>query len=73
MGKAWAQFTGSDTGKRIIQNSFQNVGLALPIDGSQDSERRIKGFTAQEMEIGNWHLGLEGTVDTSNPSLSIPE
>ena len=40
------------------------MGLALPIDGSRDSELRIKGFTAQEMEIGNWHLGLEGTMDT---------
>lgn len=39
------------------------MGLALLIDSARHSELRIKGFTAHEMGIGNWHLGLEGSVD----------
>ncbi|RPB04720.1 hypothetical protein L873DRAFT_1928813 [Choiromyces venosus 120613-1] len=64
VGKAWAQFTGGETGKKIIQDTFQNVGLALLIDGSQDSELRIKGFTTDEMVIGDWSLhGLLDAVE----------
>jgi len=58
VGRAWAEFTGRDLGKKIIQDSFRNVGLALPIDGSQDSQLRVKGFRAQELVIGDWRWDI---------------
>ena len=67
VGQAWAQFTGSARGKKIIQDSFRNVGLALPIDGSQDSELNIKGFTGAEMVIGDWSQGTENIEDSDTP------
>ncbi|RPB00861.1 hypothetical protein L873DRAFT_1804628 [Choiromyces venosus 120613-1] len=34
--------------------SFQDVGVMLLIDGSQDGDIKIKGFTTSEIDIGNW-------------------
>jgi len=66
VGRALAQFTGSERGKKIIQDSFRNVGLALPIDGSQDLELNVKGFTAAELDIGDWREGSDDMGDINN-------
>ena len=58
VGRAWAEFTGRDLGEKIIQDSFPNVGLALPIDPSQDSQLRVKGFRDEELVIGDWRRDI---------------
>ena len=58
MGQVWAEFTGPDLGKKIIEDSFQNAGLALAIDGSQDFQLRVKGFRAEELVIRDWRRDI---------------
>jgi len=36
----------------MIRQAFKQVGLGLPIDGSQDHEIKIKDFP--EVQVGNW-------------------
>ena len=36
----------------MICQAFKQVGLGLPIDGSQDHEIKIKDFP--EVQVGNW-------------------
>ncbi|RPB07380.1 hypothetical protein P167DRAFT_579326 [Morchella conica CCBAS932] len=55
VGDAWYQF--SVESMHIIINSFRNVGLSLPVDGSEEWALRIKGF--EEIEIGDWRRQLE--------------
>ena len=58
VGQVQAEFTGRDLGKKIIQNSFWNIGLVLDIDGSHDSQLRGKGFRAEELVIGDWRRDI---------------
>jgi hypothetical protein len=56
----------------MIRQAFVQVGLGLPIDGSRDSEIKIKDFPG--VQVGNWkdwqsrqgedmsNLGLEEVV-----------
>ncbi|RPB01507.1 hypothetical protein L873DRAFT_628596 [Choiromyces venosus 120613-1] len=37
----------------LIVKAFRDVGVMLPIDGSQDGDIKIKGFTTSEIDIGN--------------------
>ncbi|RPB01395.1 hypothetical protein L873DRAFT_1788299 [Choiromyces venosus 120613-1] len=48
--EAWAAFTSEKA--ELIRKSFHDLGVTLPIDGSKDSEIRIKGF--DHINIGNW-------------------
>ena len=62
VGEAFNQFHSSKS--HVIKNSFCKLGLSLPIDGSQDHELDIKGFTS--IDIGNWQedlVSLDGRAD----------
>jgi len=43
---------------QVIQKSFRDLGITLPVDGSKDHEIRLTGFN--QVEIGDWtkHLPL---------------
>lgn len=49
--------------RQLVIDSFRNVGLSLPIDGSHDYELRIKGFASEDLEIENWYEGGQATID----------
>jgi len=49
---AWEKFCTEK--KEMVQKSFQDVGLFLPVDGSQDHLINIKGFEEGELVIGDW-------------------
>lgn len=53
--------------KDIICRVFRKVGLSLQVDGSEDSELDIKGFSG--LEIGNWR----DDIGTAPPEADIPE
>ena len=42
VGEAWARFSMEKA--KIVERTFRVVGLALPIDGSADTEISIKGI-----------------------------
>jgi len=42
----------------LFVKAFQDVGVTVPINGSQDGEIKIKGFTASEIDIGDWTQDL---------------
>ena len=50
----------------MIQGSFRNVGLKLPVDSPQDLQLKLNGFTVGEMRIWNWRQGenARGIGDT---------
>lgn len=50
---AWEQFC--TTRKPLIVQTFRNLGLSLPIDGSCDDELKIKGIAPDDLKIGDWH------------------
>jgi len=41
---------------QVIQKSFRDLGVTLPVDGSKDHEIRIKGFN--QVAIGDWNKDL---------------
>ncbi|RPA90762.1 hypothetical protein L873DRAFT_1820600 [Choiromyces venosus 120613-1] len=49
---AWKVFCQQK--QSFIVKAFRDVGVMLPIDGSQDGDIEIKGFTTSEIDIGNW-------------------
>jgi hypothetical protein len=50
VGQAWDDIHAEDGD--MIRRAFKQVGLGLPIDGSQDHEIKIKDFS--EGQVGNW-------------------
>lgn len=62
VGDAWYQFCIEK--QDIIKSVFRKVGLSLPIDGSQDYELDIKGFSG--IEIGDWR---RSEVDQQDPGM----
>ena len=62
VGEAFNQFHSSKS--HVIKNSFRKLGLSLPIDGSQDHELDIKGFTS--IDIGNWKEDLVSLDDRAD-------
>lgn len=60
VGQAWEKFSVEK--RSIVQKSFRNVGLTLPVDGSSDQELNIKGFTPQELDIGDWSTDFDTIV-----------
>lgn len=57
LAQAWHTFC--TTKREVIVSSFRKVGLSLPIDGSCVSELSIKGFSPEELLIGDWTLPEE--------------
>lgn len=45
-----------------------SLGLALPIDGSCDSELSVKGLTTNELDIGDWTQDLPSTLKQTSTS-----
>lgn len=54
--------------------AFRDVGVTLPINGSQDGEIKIKGFTVSEIDIGDWtqDLALPQSSWTSQSYRALP-
>jgi hypothetical protein len=50
VGQAWEDMHTEDGD--MIRQAFKQVGLCLPVDGSQDHEIKIKDFP--EVQVGNW-------------------
>ena len=50
VGQAWDDMHAEDS--EMIRQAFEQVGLGLPVDGSQDHKIKIKDFP--EVEVGNW-------------------
>jgi DDE superfamily endonuclease len=50
VGQAWDDMHAKDSD--MIRQAFVQVGLGLPIDGSRDSEIKIKDFPG--VQVGNW-------------------
>jgi len=61
VGEAWEKF--NQTYQELVVTTFRNLklGLIVPIDGSCDHERSIKGKDPSLLTIGNWRIeGKEG-------------
>lgn len=56
MGEAWDWLHAEKS--HLIINFFRHVGISLAIDGSEDSEIRVKGL--ENLEVGDW---TEGGLD----------
>jgi len=54
LAQAWHTFC--TTRHEVIVSSFRKLGLSLPIDGSCDSELSIKGFSPEQLVIGDWRV-----------------
>lgn len=52
VGRAWERFRSEIC--YLVQQSFCSIRLALPICRDCDSELNIKGFTPQDLKIGDW-------------------
>jgi len=50
VGEAWAHFQQEK--KDLITKAFRDVGVTLPVDGSQDQDIHIKGF--DNIAVGDW-------------------
>lgn len=57
---AQAQHTFCTTRQEVIVSSFRKLGLSLSIDSSCDSELSIKGFSPEQLVIGDWSVA-DGT------------
>lgn len=57
VGNAFRQFHNEKA--EIIRRSLRKVGLSLPINGSQDYELDIKGFTSLAIELEG-RIGITG-------------
>ena len=57
----------------MIRQAFQQVGLGLPINGSQDHEIKIKDFP--EVQVGNWMdwQPTKGEGDELQSNLTLEE
>jgi hypothetical protein len=60
VGQAWEEMHQEDGD--MIRQAFEQVGLGLPIDGSQDHKIKIKDFPG--VQVGDWQswrpLNTEG-------------
>jgi len=71
VGEAWERF--SQEKEEVVRRSFRCVGIALPIDGSADSQISIKGIETGYLVEGlasvhtgvgvTWEEGLEAWVE----------
>jgi len=58
LAPAWQTFC--TTRQEVIVSSFRKLGLSLPINGSCDSELSIKGFSPEQLVLGDWRVA-DGT------------
>jgi len=60
VGQAWEEMHQEDGD--MIRQAFEQVGLGLPVDGSQDHKIKIKDFP--KVQVGDWQswrpLKVEG-------------
>jgi len=63
VGEAWERF--SQDHAQVVRRSFTATGLALPIDGSRDSEISVKGLDTSLLiaALEDWHEGGLTTND----------
>ena len=54
VGRAWEEWHLSNSGRKIVIQSFRDTGISLPVDGSCDRELKIKGFTPEELILRDW-------------------
>lgn len=47
VARAWEAFCKEK--RELIQKSFRDVGVTLPVDGSEDSLLKVKGFEAEDL------------------------
>ena len=70
VAQAWDDLHKYDS--KSIRQAFRDVGLALPIDGSQDNKIKIKDLP--DIQVGNWQdwtpleqlSNKEGIIQTSD-------
>ena len=57
----------------MIRQAFMQVGLGLPIDGSQDHEIKIKNFP--NVQVGNWKdcQAIKGEGDELQSNFTLEE
>ena len=63
VGEAWKKL--HEFHKDAIIETFQNVGLSLPTDGSKDNLLKIRDLP--DIIVGDWQQVLKGT--TKNPTI----
>jgi len=77
VGRAWEEWHLSNSRRKIVIQSFRNTGISLPVDGSCGRELKIKGFTPEELIIGDWARSEEemgyGTTEVENTELPLAE
>jgi len=63
VGEAWQRF--SQEHAHVVRRAFKATGLALPIDGSRDSEISVKDLDSSLLiaGLGDWR---EGGLTTNN-------
>jgi len=63
VGEAWERFSQEHT--HVVRRAFTATGLALPIDGSPDSEISVKGLDSSLLiaGLGDWREGGLTTND----------
>lgn len=73
VGQAWEEMYQEDGD--MIRQAFEQVGLGLPVDGSQDYKIKIKDFP--KVQVGDWQswrlLKVEGEATEELISLTLTE
>ena len=60
VGKACGIFC--TTNQESVVQTFHQLGLTLPIDGSFDDELSVNGILPSQFHIGDWRLGGSGHI-----------
>ena len=68
VGEAWEVFSREKA--EVVRNSFQVVGLSLPIDGSEDHRLSIKGL-ANDVLIEGLKDWDDREQENANPEVDI--
>lgn len=53
--------------RQIIVETFKNVVLSLPVDGSCNYKLKIKGFSPEDLSVGDWRKGGLPDVEDDLP------
>ncbi|KAG0126875.1 hypothetical protein HOY82DRAFT_614329 [Tuber indicum] len=73
--RAWEEWYQSQSQRKIIIKSFRDTGISLLVDGSSDHELNIKGFSPNELVLGDWAQSEEemgyGISERENNELPI--
>ena len=73
VGEAWEVFSRERV--EVVKKSFRILGLALPIDGSCDSEISVKGVDNAYLVEGlaKWEVGANVVVDLEEDRQELAE